>query len=232
MIVLPLCIITHVDKCIWLYVYHIFICPSQFSGHFFNVAQVKSLISCTISCVGTDQMKYGFCSLIFTRVVFERVFSLWLNKEGRLKKNLEIVFQFAAFTSWNLKAQFNFSCCPLLAHLSFSDHLLSVHSSACPLFIVFSRTTGPISTQLCTKHPWGKAFKFAKMKAPSFFQGKSEIANILWWTLKIFSRTKQPILTKLRTKHHLVKGIQVCSNKKLPTFPSRDNKIGKIYSHN
>ena len=49
-------------------------CPSQFSGHFFNVAEVKSLISCTISCVGTDQMEVWLLLIDFYTSCFREGF--------------------------------------------------------------------------------------------------------------------------------------------------------------
>jgi hypothetical protein len=44
------------------------------------------------------------------------------------------------------------------------------------LYILFSRTTGPILTRLRINHPWGREFKFAQMKGIPPLQGEI-IAN-------------------------------------------------------
>ena len=40
------------------------------------------------------------------------------------------------------------------------------------IFIFFSRTTGPFSAKLGTKHPWVKGIQFIQMKGPILFQGE------------------------------------------------------------
>ena len=59
------------------------------------------------------------------------------------------------------------------------------------IFIFSSRTTGPISTKLGTKHPWVKRIKVSSNEGPHHFQrgDNYEIAKIYQWYLKIFSRT-------------------------------------------
>ena len=52
-----------------------------------------------------------------------------------------------AHLSWKLKWAFLIACCP--SSVRPSVRLLTFH-----IFIFFSRTTGPISTKLGTKHPW------------------------------------------------------------------------------
>ena len=81
--------------------------------------------------------------------------------------------------------------------------------------MVFSRTTWPISTKLCTKHPWVKGISSCSNDGPHPLpRGDNyEIAKIHWRNLKIFfSRTTGLISTKFGTKHLWMKGIQVCSN--------------------
>ena len=48
---------------------------------------------------------------------------------------------------------------------------------------IFSRTTGPISTKLCTKHPWMKELKFVQMKYHAYFQ----MEILLLWEILIIS---------------------------------------------
>ena len=105
--------------------------------------------------------------------------------------------------------------------VSFSDHLssvvcLSVCPSVCPsvrpsvclktfhIFIFFSRTAGPISTKLGTKHSWVKGIQVCPNEGPRPFpRGDNyEIVKIHWQNLKIFfSRTTGSISSKLGTKH-------------------------------
>ena len=84
---------------------------------------------------------------------------------------------------------FGFCSPELKAQVSFSDHLssvvcLSVRPSVClktfHIFIFFSRTTGPISTKLGTKHPWVKGIQIYSNEGPrSFPMGDNyEIAKI------------------------------------------------------
>ena len=101
-----------------------------------------------------------------------------------------------------------------------------VHLQTFHIFIFFSRTTGPISTKLGTKHPWVKGIQVCSNEGPRPFpRGDNyEIVKIHWWNFKIFlSRTTEPFSTKLVTKHSWVKGIQVCSNEWPRPFPRSDN---------
>ena len=65
----------------------------------------------------------------------------------------------------------------------------------------FSRTTGPISTKRCTKHPWVKWIQVCSNEGHRFFPSgdDSEIAEINWWNLELsfFSWTTGLISTKL-----------------------------------
>jgi hypothetical protein len=81
---------------------------------------------------------------------------------------------------------------------------------------IFSRTTsGPILTRLGTKHPWRERiqvfFKEGDRLSPR--GDNSERIKIHRKFLKIVSRTSRPKSIKLGTNYHLVKKIQVCSNK-------------------
>ena len=101
---------------------------------------------------------------------------------------------------------------------------------------IFSRTTGPISTKLGTKHHWVKGIQVCSNEGPLTLPkgDNSEIVKILWLNLKkFFSRTTRPISTKLGTKHHWMKGIQFCSNERPLPFPRGDNyEIVKIHWRN
>ena len=87
-----------------------------------------------------------------------------------------------------------FSSPELKAQVSFSDHLLSVCLSVCKLshFILFSRTTGLISTKLNTKHPWVKGIQVYSCEEPYLFareiHSKKSKKTL---TLKIFKITEQ-----------------------------------------
>ena len=118
-------------------------------------------------------------------------------------------------------------CFDLLAHLSkahvsYSDQNLSIvrclgrrccHqlftlSLTFHIFIIFSRTTGPISTKLGTKHPQVKGIQVCSNEGPHLFpRGDNyEIAKYIDKIKKIlFSRTTGLISTKLDTKHPWVK---------------------------
>ena len=92
--------------------------------------------------------------------------------------------------------------------------------------IFFLRTTGPISTKLCTKRPWVVRIQVCSFIGQQPFprEDNYEIAKIHWRILKfIFIRTTVPISTKLGTNHLWVKGIQVCSNKRPCPFQRGDN---------
>ena len=78
--------------------------------------------------------------------------------------------------------------------------------------IFFSRTNGPISTKLGTKHPWVKNTHVCSNESLCPFPkgNNNKIARLHWQNKKkFFSRTTGQITTKLGTKHPWVKGIQV-----------------------
>mgnify|MGYP003685767591 CR=1 FL=1 len=101
------------------------------------------------------------------------------------------------------------------------------------LKIFFSRTTGPISTKLSTKHPWMMGIQVcSNVRLYPFPRGDHyKLTKIHWGKLKVFfSRTTGPISTKLGTMQSLVNGIQICLNEEPRPFPRGDNyKIAKIY---
>ena len=111
-----------------------------------------------------------------------------------------------------------------------------INFSTFHIFIFFSRTTGPISTKLGTKHPWMKWIQVCSNEGPCPFpRGDNyEIAKIHWRNLKtFFSRTTELISTKLGTKHLWVKWIQVCSKERPRTFVWGDNyEIAKTHWRN
>ena len=81
---------------------------------------------------------------------------------------------------------------------------------------IFSGTTGPNSTKLGTKYPWGKGIQICSNEVQCLtHRGDNwEIIKINWQLLKIFfSGTTGPNSTKLGTEHPWVKEIQICSNK-------------------
>ena len=105
------------------------------------------------------------------------------------------------------------------------------------LKILSSRTTGPISTKLGTKHPLVKGIRICWNEGPQlFFKGRClrEIAKMHWRNFKIFfSRTTMPISTKHGAKHPWVKGIHVCSNEGFRHFPMGDSyAIAKMHCRN
>ena len=60
------------------------------------------------------------------------------------------------------------------AQVNFSDQKFARRRRCCRklhIFIFFSKTNGPISTKLRTKHPWWRKFKFVQIKDPSFSKG-------------------------------------------------------------
>ena len=103
-------------------------------------------------------------------------------------------------------------------------------------FNFFSRTTGPISTKLDTKHPWVKGIQVCSDEGPRPFPrgDNSEIVNLYLKFLKIFfSITTGPIWTKLGTKHSWVEGIQFCSNEGArPFLKGVNNEIAEIHLQN
>ena len=81
-------------------------------------------------------------------------------------------------------------------------------SSVCPSvnfhIFIFSRTTGPISTKLGTKHPWVKGIQVCSNEGPRPSQRGDnwEMIKLNWQLLKIFfSKTTGPSSTKLGTKY-------------------------------
>ena len=104
------------------------------------------------------------------------------------------------------------------------------------LKIVFSRTTGLISTKFSTKHPWVKGIQVCSNEGPHPFPrgDNCEIVKIHWQYLKIFfSRTTEPFSTKLGTKHPWMNGFQICSNEGPCSFSRGDNyKMVKIHWRN
>ena len=80
------------------------------------------------------------------------------------------------------------------------------------IWIIFSRTTGPISAKLGTKHPWVKGIQVCSNERLFFFRMGVNCKNILKNFKNVFSRTTGPISPKLGTKYLLEKGIWVCSN--------------------
>ena len=97
----------------------------------------------------------------------------------------------------------------------------------------FIRTTGPISTKLCTKHPWVMEIHVSWDECPRPFpmRDNNEIAKIFWRYFKfVFLGDTGPISTKHSTKHYRVMGIPVCANEGPWPFPWGDNKeIVKIH---
>ena len=83
------------------------------------------------------------------------------------------------------------------------------------LKIFFSRTTGPVSSTLGTKHPWVRDIQVCSNEGSwRFLRGDNyKIAKKKYWrNLKIFSRIIGPIATKLGTKHPWAKRMQCFSN--------------------
>ena len=83
------------------------------------------------------------------------------------------------------------------------------------LKIFFSRTTGPISIKLGTKHPWVKGIPFWSKKWPyPFPRGDNyEVVKIHWRNFNNFLlQNHGPILTKTWHKATLGMGIKVCLN--------------------
>ena len=93
------------------------------------------------------------------------------------------------------------------------------------LKIVFSRTTGPISTKFGAMHPWVKRIpSLFKWRPPPFLRGDNyDKAKIHWWTFKNCARTTGPISTNISTKHQWVTGNQFCSNERSRLFPRVHN---------
>ena len=88
------------------------------------------------------------------------------------------------------------------------------------LKIFFSRSTGPISTKLSTKHPWVKGIQVCSIEGPApFSRGDNcEIVRIHWGNLEIFSRTQLLISTNFNKSS---------SSKGDSTFPKRRAKQWK-----
>ena len=75
---------------------------------------------------------------------------------------------FLAYLSQRLKWAFLIKICPLLLLLSSlsSLALLLALLYTFHIYIFFSRTTGPISTKLGTKHPWVKMIQVCSNEEP------------------------------------------------------------------
>ena len=133
------------------------------------------------------------------------------------------VIQRPVFSSPELKAQVSFS-----VHLCPSVRLsvcLSVRLQNFHIFIFFSRTTGPISTKLGTKHPRVKGIQVCSNEGPHPFPRGDNYTNSEN-TLKKFKN----LLLQNYWANPWVKGIQVCSNEGPSPFPRGDNnEILKIH---
>ena len=132
--------------------------------------------------------------------------------------------------SWKLKWAILITSCLASVRPSVQLSVRPFH-----IFIFFSRTTGPISTilisrhdisfKLGTKHVWVMGIQVCSNEGPHPFpRGDNyKIAKIHWQNLKIFYfRTTGPISTKLSIKHPYVMWIQVCSNEGPCHFPRED----------
>ena len=99
--------------------------------------------------------------------------------------------------------------------------------------IFFSRTTGPVSTNLITKVPWANDIQVSLDEGPHPFPrgNLNVIVKIHCRNVKIlFSRTTGPISIKLTKKHPWVEGIQIRSNEGPYPFPRRDYpEMAKIH---
>ena len=109
----------------------------------------------------------------------------------------------------------------------------SIYLSTFHIFILFSRTTWPIST----KASFGKGNQIDSNEGTCIFpRGDNyEIAIIHRRNLKtFFTRTIMPISTKLGAKHLLVKGIiQSCSNEgPRPFLREIITKLTKLFTLN
>ena len=116
---------------------------------------------------------------------------------------------FLAHLRWKLKCTFLIVCCPCvglsvnssprednnqIAQVYFSDRLLSVRRSVCKLFTfsssprednnqiakISSRTAGPISTKLGSKHPLVNWFQFSTDKYHLNLKTKGDIVIRVW----------------------------------------------------
>ena len=109
-------------------------------------------------------------------------------------------FQFLAHLI-ELKAQVSFSDCLSSVCLSIWPSVcLSICLKTFSIFFFFSRTTGPFSTLLGTKHPWVVWIQVCSNKGPGPFPRKdniNEIARICWQNLNISSsRTTGPFFNQ------------------------------------
>ena len=107
-----------------------------------------------------------------------------------------LCFVFLAHLRQRLKWDFLIKICPLF--------VVVVVRKTFYIFIFSSRTSGPISTKLGTKHLWVKGIQVCLNEGPHPFPrgDNKEIAKIHWPTLKIFFlRTTGPISTILGTEH-------------------------------
>ena len=90
---------------------------------------------------------------------------------------------------------------------------ISVRLKTFHISIFFSRTTGSISTNVCTKEPLVKQNQVcSNLELRPFLRGDNyEIAKIHWQNFEIFSRSIWQIATILGTKHRLVTDTQGCT---------------------
>ena len=156
-----------------------------------------------------DKMHRLACQ-ISTLEIFPTCTPLLYNFEiikGTLYMRMEIWFCFIFMAlQFTLRWPFLISSPELKAQVSFSDHIF-----VCKLhiFIFFSRTTGPISTKVDTKHPWVMGIQVCSNEGlhPFPWGENYEIVKIHWTIWKIFSRTTGPTSTKFGKKHPGVKRI-------------------------
>ena len=123
----------------------------------------------------SKQMKYIHQAEYTTENTF-----IWFNfrvrnfLEKRKKDEIYSLRRFNKCISYITVSLFFITSPELKANVNFSDHLSSVRMSVCKLhiFIIFSRTTGPISTKLGTKHPLVKGISVFQRKDHALFQGR------------------------------------------------------------
>ena len=103
------------------------------------------------------------------------------------------MFLLAHLSQW-LKRAFLTKICPLSVVVVVLVVVVNFH-----IFIFFSKTAGPISTKLGTKHPWVKGIQVCANEGPRPFpRGDNyKIVKIHWRNIKIFFfRTAGPISTR------------------------------------
>ena len=75
--------------------------------------------------------------------------------------------------------------------------IVKIHWQNLKMF--FSRTTGPISTKLCTKHPWGKLIQVCSNEGQPLLQGEIKIKHQKYtdkFKEIFFTTTTRPFSTK------------------------------------